>query len=111
MVRPAVPRGVLSRPQPLTASAPDGTSAARQARRGGPRPGPQVLDPEPAHPPDHADVSGRGDRLPGRVQLLQGRRAVIGAAAVLALLGAATALGWCWQTRQDIAEILRELPR
>ena len=31
------PRHVLSRPQPLTASAPDGTSAAHQARRGGPR--------------------------------------------------------------------------
>ena len=31
--------------------------------------------------------------------------------AILAALGSATALGWCWQTRQDIAEILRELPR
>ena len=37
LVRPAVPRRVLSRPQPLTASASEGTSAARQARRGGPR--------------------------------------------------------------------------
>lgn len=37
LVRPAALRGVLSRPQPLTASAPEGTSAARQARRGGPR--------------------------------------------------------------------------
>ena len=37
LVRPAVLRGVLSRPQLLTASAPEGASAARQARRGGPR--------------------------------------------------------------------------
>ena len=36
-MRPAVLRGVLSRPQPLTASAREGASAARQARRGGPR--------------------------------------------------------------------------
>ncbi len=37
LVRPAVLRCVLSWPQPLTASAPEGASAARQARRGGPR--------------------------------------------------------------------------
>ena len=37
LARPAVLRGVLSRPQPLTASAPEGTSATRQAWRGGPR--------------------------------------------------------------------------
>jgi hypothetical protein len=40
MARPAVLRAVLSRPQPLTASALEGTSAARQTRRAGPRPGP-----------------------------------------------------------------------
>ena len=40
LVRPAVLRGVLSRPQPLTASALEGTSAARQTRRAGPRAGP-----------------------------------------------------------------------
>ena len=37
LARPAVLPGVLSRPQPLTASAPERTSATRQARRGGPR--------------------------------------------------------------------------
>jgi len=36
-VRPAVLRYVLSRPQPLPASAPQGTSATRQTRCGGPR--------------------------------------------------------------------------
>ena len=36
-VRPAVLRGVLSWPQPLTASAPEGTSATRQTRRADPR--------------------------------------------------------------------------
>jgi len=37
LVRPAVLRRVLSRPQSSTANAPEGTSAARQARCGGPR--------------------------------------------------------------------------
>ena len=39
--------GVLSRPQPLTASAPEGASAARQARRGGPRVRPPGSRPSP----------------------------------------------------------------
>jgi hypothetical protein len=47
MVRPAVPRRVLSRSQPLTASAPHGASAARQARRGGPRVRPPGTHPSP----------------------------------------------------------------
>ena len=37
LARPAVRRCVLSPPQPLTASPPEGASAARQARRGDPR--------------------------------------------------------------------------
>ena len=37
LARPAVLRGVLSRPQPLTTSAPQRTSAARQTRHGAPR--------------------------------------------------------------------------
>ena len=36
-MRPAAPRCILSPPQPLTASAPGGASAARRTRRGGPR--------------------------------------------------------------------------
>src|SRR5437667_9719962 len=36
IVRPAVPQCVHSRPQPLTAGASEGASAARQTRRGGP---------------------------------------------------------------------------
>ena len=47
MVRPAVLRRVLSRPQPLTASAPEGTSATRQTRRGGPRVRPPGSRPSP----------------------------------------------------------------
>ena len=45
--RPAVLRRVLSRPQPLTASAPEGTSATRQTRRGGPRVRPPGSRPSP----------------------------------------------------------------
>jgi hypothetical protein len=50
LVRPAVPRGVLSRRQPLTATAPEGTSAARQARRGRPRV--RLQDSRPSPPAD-----------------------------------------------------------
>jgi Protein of unknown function (DUF2637) len=39
LVRPAVLRHVVSRPRPLTASAPEAASAARQTRRRGPLPG------------------------------------------------------------------------
>ena len=45
LARPAVRACVLSRPQPLTASAPEGTSAARQARRCGPRVRPPGIPP------------------------------------------------------------------
>ena len=44
-MRPAVPQGILSRPQPLMASAPEGASAARQTRRGGPRVSPPCSRP------------------------------------------------------------------
>ena len=46
-VRPAALRRVPSRPQPLTASAPPGPSAARQDRRGGPRVRPPGTRPSP----------------------------------------------------------------
>jgi hypothetical protein len=46
-VRLAVRRRVPSWPQPLTASAPPGASAARQARRGGPRVRPPGSRPSP----------------------------------------------------------------
>jgi hypothetical protein len=48
MVRPAALRCVLSRPQPLTASIPEGISAARQNQRGGPRVGPPGSRPSPS---------------------------------------------------------------
>ena len=47
LARPAVLRGVLSRPQPLTTSAPQRTSAARQTRHGAPRVRPPGGRPSP----------------------------------------------------------------
>ena len=47
LARPAVPRRVLARPQPLMASASEGASAARQTRRGGPRVRPPGSRPSP----------------------------------------------------------------
>jgi hypothetical protein len=58
LARPAVRRGVLSRPQPLTASAPEGTSAARQTGRGGPR----VRPPGRRRSPPAGSVTMRGVR-------------------------------------------------
>jgi hypothetical protein len=46
-MRPAVPRCILSWPQPLTASAQERASAARQTRRGGPRFRPPGTHPSP----------------------------------------------------------------